>query len=260
MLIAFDVGNTNIVIGVYNEKKLVGYTRLATSHERTIDEAGFLIEKTLRKLKVNKDDITGAIVCSVVPPIMYALENAIYYYLNQEPIIVNYKMDLGIDYKIDSPKDLGTDNIANAVGAINLYGGNLIVVDFGTATTFSAINENAQYLGGAICPGPRVAIDALSERTAKLPWVNLEKTNSVIGKNTTESMQSGLIYGFAGLVDHLVKKMKKELGKDVKAVATGGLSDLIVSETKTIDILNKELTLEGLRIIYEHQKKQGIKA
>lgn len=253
MLVAIDVGNTNIVIGIYDGKKLIGFARLATRHDRTADETGFLIEQTLNKLKVKKEAITGAIICSVVPPIMYSLEHAIRYYLGQEPLIVSHRMNTGIDFKIDSPRDLGTDNIANAVAAIDLYGGNLIVVDFGTATTFSAITKNGEYLGGAICPGVRVAIEALAEKTAKLPWVDLVKPQSVIGKNTVDCIQSGAIYGYAGQVDAIVGRMKKELGKDAKAIATGGLSGLIVAEAQTIDEINKELTLEGLRILYERQ-------
>lgn len=258
MLIAIDVGNTNIVIGIYREKKLIGFSRLATRHDRTSDETGFLIEQTLQKLKIRKEDIKGAIICSVVPPIMYSLVHAIRYYLGLEPLIVNYKMNTGIEFKIDSPRDLGTDNIINAVAAINLYGGNLIVVDFGTATTFSAITKNAEYLGGAICPGVRVAIEALADNTAKLPWVDLVKPEGVIGKNTVDCMQSGAIFGYAGQVDAIVRRMKKKLGEDTKAVATGGLSGLIVSETETIDEINKELTLTGLRILYERQVNAGL--
>lgn len=257
MLVAIDVGNTNIVIGVFDKEQLVGFSRLATRHDRTADETGFLIEQTLQKLKVTKDDIKGVIICSVVPPIMYSLVHAIRAYLGQEPLIVNYKMNTGLEYKIDSPRELGTDKIANSIAARELYGGNLIIVDFGTATTFSAVTKNGEYLGGAICPGVRVAIDALAEKTAKLPWVDLVKPECVIGKNTLECMQSGAIYGYAGQVDAIVNRMKKELGAETKAIATGGLSGLIIPETHTIDEVNKELTLIGLRILYEREQNQG---
>ena len=251
MILVVDVGNTNIVMGIYKDKKLISNWRISTSSERTSDEMGLLLLQFFNHAKVDPKDIRDVIISSVVPPVMYALELAINKYVESEPLVVSSSIKTGINILYDNPKEVGADRIVNAVAALELYGGPIIVVDFGTATTFCAITENGDYLGGVICAGIKISMDALFARAAKLPRVELVRPDKIIGKNTIESMQAGAIYGYAGQVDHIVSKMKDELGGDVKVVATGGLARLISQESTSINEINGKLTLEGLRLIYE---------
>jgi len=256
MILVIDVGNTNIVLGIYEGKKLVDFWRIKTDEGKTSDEYGIIISQLfgLRELKVS--DVESIVISSVVPPIMYTLEHMARKYIGKEPLIVGPGTKTGMNIKYDNPKEVGADRIVNAVAAYELYGGPLIIVDFGTATTFCAVSKSGEYLGGSISPGIRISMDALFERTAKLPRVELIKPGSVICKNTINSIQSGVIYGYVGQVDYIVKRMKKELGDtNTKVVATGGLSRLIASESETIDIVNGLITLEGLRIIYERNRE-----
>ena len=251
LILVVDVGNTNIVMGIYKGEKLISNWRISTSSERTSDEMGLLLLQFFEHAKVNPNDVKDVIISSVVPPVMYALELAINKYVNSQPLIVSSKIKTGINILYDNPKDVGADRIVNAVAALKLYGGPIIIVDFGTATTFCAITKDGDYLGGVICAGIKISMDALFARAAKLPRVELVRPEKIIGKNTVESMQAGAIYGYAGQVDYIVKKMQEEMGGNVKIVATGGLARLIAQESKSITEINGKLTLEGLRLIYE---------
>jgi len=251
LILVVDVGNTNIVMGIFKGEKLISNWRISTSSERTSDEMGLLLLQFFNHAQVNPNDVKDVIISSVVPPVMYALELAINKYINSEPLIVSSKIKTGINILYDNPKEVGADRIVNAVAALKLYGGPIIIVDFGTATTFCAITADGDYLGGVICAGIKISMDALFARAAKLPRVELVRPNKIIGKNTIESMQAGAIYGYAGQVDYIVSKMQEEMGGDVKIVATGGLARLIAQESKSITEINGKLTLEGLRLIYE---------
>lgn len=258
MLLVFDVGNTNIVVGVYKEKKLLVDWRLSTIFQRSADEFGMIIINLFEKAKLNYEEVEAAIVSSVVPNIMYSLEHSIRKYFKIDPIVVGPGVKTGINIKYDNPKEVGADRIVNAVAAHELYRRSLIIIDFGTATTFCAVGSNSDYYGGAIVPGIRIASEALFERAAKLPRIELVKPGTVICKNTVQSMQAGIIYGYVGQVDYIVDKMKdemKRLGEDTPyVVATGGLANLIASESAVINEVNPFLTLEGLRIIYEKNR------
>jgi type III pantothenate kinase len=256
MILVIDVGNTNIVLGIYESKKLLNFWRVKTDAEKTSDEYGMIISQLFELQGFKFQDIEAVVICSVVPPIMYTLEHMSRKYLLKEPIIVGPGIKTGMNIKYDNPKEVGADRIVNAVAAYEMYGGPLVIVDFGTATTFCAVSKNGEYIGGAISPGIRISMDALFERTAKLPRVELVKPETVICKNTINSIQAGVIYGYVGQVDYIVRRMKKELGDiNAKVIATGGLSKLIASESETIDIVNGLITLEGLRIIYERNRE-----
>jgi type III pantothenate kinase len=260
MVLVLDVGNTNIVIGVYDKTELMGDWRLSTDFKRTSDEYGSQITHLFILSKINISDIEGVIISSVVPNIMYSLEHMIRKYFRLDPIIVGPGVKTGINIKYDNPKEVGADRIVNAVAAHEKYNSSLIIIDFGTATTFCAIRKNGDYLGGTICPGLKISSDALFERAAKLPRVELVKPGNVICRNTVNSMQAGIIYGYIGQVEYIVSMMKKEmksLGEEVPTViATGGLANLISGESKYINKVESNLTLEGLRIIYEKNKEQ----
>ena len=256
MILVIDVGNTNTVLGIYEGKKLVDFWRLKTDEGKSADEYGMVIIQLFNMQKLKVSDIEATVISSVVPPIMYTLEHMVRKYIGREPLVIGPGIKTGMNIKYDNPKEVGADRIVNAVAAYELYGGPLIIVDFGTATTFCAVSENGEYLGGSISPGIRISMDALFEKTAKLPRVELVKPGIVICKNTINSIQSGVIYGYVGQVDYIVKRMKKELGNEnVKVIATGGLSKLIASESETIDKVDGLITLEGLRIIYERNRE-----
>lgn len=255
MLLVIDVGNTNIVLGVYENNKLMVDWRLSTAVPRTADEYGISVINLFEKSDIDYNGIDAVIVSSVVPTIMYTLEHMIRKYFKVEPLIVGPGVKTGINIKYDNPKEVGADRIVNAVAGHELYNRSLIIIDFGTATKFCAVGKNGDYYGGAICPGIKTSIDALFEKAAKLPRIELIKPPTVICKNTVQNMQSGIIYGSVGQVDYIVSKMKKEmisLGEDEAfVIATGGLSKLIAKESTEINAINPYLTLEGLRIIYE---------
>ncbi|MCX7842857.1 MAG: type III pantothenate kinase [Clostridia bacterium] len=255
MVIVIDVGNTNIVLGVYKERTLLQHWRMATDTAKTSDEFGMFFVNLFKHEGLEVKSVEGVIIASVVPPIMYSLEHAVRKYFKVEPVIVGPGIKTGINIKIENPREVGADRIVNAVAAFEIYGGPLIIVDFGTATTFCSITSRGEYIGGVICPGVKISADALFQRASKLPRIELAKPETVIGRNTVASMQSGLVYGYVGKVDYIVRRMKKEMNEEnIKVIATGGLARLIASESETIDEINSLLTLEGLRIIYERNR------
>ena len=252
MLLVFDVGNTNMVLGLYKGKELIKYWRIHTDKNKTSDEYGILISNLFQYEKIEFECIEDVIISSVVPDVMHSLENFCKKYCNKQPKVVGPGIKTGLNIKYDNPKQVGADRIVNAVACVEKYGTPVIVVDFGTATTFCAITNNSEYLGGTIVPGLKISSEALFQRASKLPRVELAKPGTAICKNTVSAMQSGIIYGYVGLVDKIISMMKSELGRDdIKVIATGGLSVLIASETDSIDYVDKFLTLEGLRLIYD---------
>ncbi len=252
MILVIDVGNTHIVLGVYEKTELLASWRLNTDKERTADELGMFLLNLFDHAGLKADKVEAVIIASVVPPIMYTLEHSIKKYLKLEPMIVGPGTKTGINIRYQNPKEVGTDRIVNAVAGYELYGGPLIIVDMGTATTFCAISSKGEYLGGVICPGIKISLEALFQKAAKLPRIDLIKPEGVIGKNTVSSMQSGIFYGYVGQVDYIVKRMKQEMQEDdIKVIATGGLSRFIAEESRTINHINPTLSLEGLRIVYE---------
>lgn len=260
MILLVDVGNTNIVIGVYKDNDYIAGWRISTDSKKTSDEYGIQMIQLFNQNDLNPKEVTGIIISSVVPNIMHSLENMIKKSFNIDPIIVGPGVKTGINIKYDNPKEVGADRIVNAVAAHEIYRRDVIIIDFGTATTYCAVTEGGNYLGGCICPGVRISSDALFERAAKLPRVELELPKSIICKNTVSSMQAGILFGYVGQVEYIVKKMKEEMKKskfkeEPLVIATGGLANLIAKETKAIDKVDSDLTLEGLKILYEKNKE-----
>ncbi|HEY8888708.1 MAG TPA: type III pantothenate kinase [Clostridium sp.] len=259
MILVLDVGNTNTVLGVFKAKELLVEWRISTDGKKTSDEYGIQVMQLFHQKNLKTEDIKGVIISSVVPNIMYSLEHMIRKYLDLVPMIVGPGVKTGINVKYDNPKEVGADRIVNAVSAHAIYKRSLILIDFGTATTFCAISKDANYLGGTICPGIKIASEALFERAAKLPRVELVKPETVICKNTVSSMQAGIIYGYIGQVNYIVNKMKSEMismgEEEPFVVATGGLSKLMTEESEAIDEYHPNLTLEGLRMIYEKNRE-----
>jgi len=256
MILVLDVGNTNIVLGVFKEKKIIRSWRISTDRGKTADEYGIQIRVLFDYSNIRHEDIEAVVISSVVPPVTPALEEMSVRYFGMKPLVVGPGVKTAMPIRYDNPKEVGADRIVNAIAAYELYGGPLIVVDFGTATTFDAISKAGEYIGGAIAPGIGISTEALYTRAAKLPRIELVKPKTVIGKNTVTSMQSGIIYGFVGQTDGIVTRMKKEMGGKAFVVATGGLAELISAESGVIDKVNPNLTLEGLRIIYERNKSE----
>ena len=253
MILVVDVGNTNIVLGIYQEDTLLHHWRLSTSRHSTTDEYGVMIHNLLAMAKVSIHDIKGVIISSVVPPIVRTMEQLCERYLHKVPLIVGPGIKTGLNIRYENPREVGADRIVNAVAAIELYGIGrpLVIVDFGTATTFDVIDAKGNYLGGAIVPGIGISTEALYQRAAKLPRIELTKPKTVIGRNTIHSMQAGIIFGYAGQVDGIVSRIEEELGQKTRVIATGGLAELIGSESNMIEETNPLLTLEGLRLIYQ---------
>jgi type III pantothenate kinase len=251
MLLAIDIGNTNVVLGVYDKEKLVEHWRVGTNTQITPDEYAMIFKDLFGFAALGFDQISGVIISTVVPPLLPVMIEMSRKYFRIEPMVVTHKLKTGIIIRYDNPKEVGADRIVNAAAAYKLYGGPLIIVDFGTATTFCAVTKTGEYLGGAICPGMKISAEALFQRASKLPRVELVRPPSVIGSDTISAMQAGIIYGYAGLVDGIVERMKKELSLDARVVATGGLAELVSRETKTIQEIRPHLTLEGLRLLYD---------
>lgn len=251
MIFVFDVGNTNTVLGVYDGEELTHHWRIETNRNKTNDEYGMLIKSLFDFTDLALSDISGIIISSVVPPIMFALEKMCIRYFNLKPLVVGPGVKTGLNIKYDNPKEVGADRIVNAVAAIHKYGSPLIIVDFGTATTYCYITEDKQYLGGAIAPGIGISTEALYTRAAKLPRIEIDRPEGVIGRNTVSAMQSGILYGYVGQVEGLVNRMKNESKQDPTVIATGGLASLIARESSVIDIVDPFLTLKGLQLIYK---------
>lgn len=251
MLLAIDVGNTNITLGLYDGEKLGPRWRLATDHERMPDEYGLQFVGLLNHEGVTAKDITGICLASVVPPLTSKIVQACEQYLNRIPLVLDAGVKTGVRVLYEDPKAVGADRIADAAAVQILYGGPACVVDFGTATTFDGISKEGDYLGGAIAPGIGIAAEALFLRAAKLPRVDLQRPPHAIGRNTVHAMQSGLLFGYVALVEGMVDRFRVELGKDMKVIATGGLAEILAVETDIIQVVAPWLTLEGLRIIWD---------
>jgi type III pantothenate kinase len=251
MLLAIDIGNTNVVLGVFDKEKLVENWRVGTNTQITPDEYAMIFKDLFGFAGLEFHQIKGVIISTVVPPLLPVMVEMSRKYFKIEPLVVTHETKTGITIKYDNPKEVGADRIVNAAAAYKRYGGPLIIVDFGTATTFCAVSKNGEYLGGAICPGVKISAEALFQRASKLPRVELVKPTKVIGSDTVSAMQAGIIFGYAGLVDGIVERMKRELAADARVVATGGLAELVSQETKTIQEVKPHLTLEGLCLLFE---------
>lgn len=251
MILVLDTGNTNIVLGVYDKGELKHHWRMETYRQRTEDEYAMSVKALFTHAGLKFEDINGIIISSVVPPVMFPLEQMCRKYFNLRPLIVGPGVKTGLNIKYENPREVGADRIVNAVAAIHDYGSPLIIVDFGTATTFCYVNEKGEYMGGSIAPGIGISMEALFDRASKLPRVELTRPDHIIGKNTVSAMQAGIVYGYVGLVEGIVRRMKEHSKEEPTVIATGGLAELIASETQVIDIVDNFLTLKGLHLIYE---------
>lgn len=251
MLLVIDAGNTNTSLGVFAGRELIAHWRLTTARSRTVDEYGVHARNLFQLAELDFEAIDAIAIASVVPPLNYTLKTMAETYFHLTPMFVDHSTDTGLEILYEPASDVGADRIVDAVAAIEKYGAPCIVVDFGTATTFNAIDKESRYVGGAITPGIMISSDALFERTAKLPRVDIRRPQKVIGTSTVTAMQSGLYHGFVGLVDGVLRTMTQELGGSPRVIATGGLASLIATGSEFIELVDETLTLEGLRLIYE---------
>ena len=252
MILTLDIGNTNIKTALFEGMEMRQYWRLSTNRARTSDEFGMSLIGLMNHNGIDRSQIKGIMMSSVVPQINFTIEHMCRNYFGMEPMKIEPGVKTGINIKYENPRELGSDRIANAVAAYELYGGPCITIDFGTATSFGAISAKGEFLGGAICPGLKLAADALTEHTAKLPRFELVKPEGAIGRNTVTNMQAGIVYGYIGQIKYLVNRMKQEMGvPDIKVIATGGLAVLVAGDSSVIDVMDGLLTLKGLRLIYE---------
>ncbi len=255
MLLTIDVGNTNITFGVFEKERLKVTFRLMTSAPRTSDEYGVSILDLLKYNGVDRNDIEGVIIASVVPKVMHSLKGAVERYIESKPLMVGPGVKTGLHIVTENPKEIGSDRIVDAVGAYEKYGGPVLVVDFGTATTYDLVNAKGEFVAGITAPGIKISAKALWEDTAKLPEVEIKNPGSILAQNTITSMQAGLVYGQIGQTEYIIRKVREESGlEEMQVVATGGLGSIIAEETRMIDIYDRTLTLEGLRLIYEKNK------
>ncbi|MFC7061782.1 type III pantothenate kinase [Halobacillus seohaensis] len=255
MIFVLDVGNTNTVLGVFDEDELKYQWRIKTDRHKTEDEYGMLIKSLFEHEGLTFESINGVIISSVVPPIMFALERMSRYYFNKSPMIIGEdEIKSGLAMKYPNPSEIGADRIVNAVGAIQEYDTPLVIIDFGTATTYCYISEKGEYVGGAIAPGINISMEALYAKAAKLPKIEIKNPEQVIGSSTVEAMQSGIFYGYVGQVDEVVRRMKEASTLHPTVIATGGLASLIADQSRTIDVVDSHLTLKGLNKIYQTNK------
>lgn len=250
MLFAVDIGNTNMEFGVFQGETLIASFRLGTNRDITSDEIGLSVRQFLLIYEIDLADIEDVIITSVVPQMMYSIKNAMRKYLRKEPLIVQENIQVNIVNKYKNQTEVGADRLVNAYAAVRKYTGPLIVVDFGTATTFDVVDGDGAYLGGVIYPGIKISLDALTQKTSKLPTVQIVKPESVIGKTTVTSMQAGIVYGYTGAVINLIREIEAELGEKTTVIATGGLARMIGEQTNAFEKIEKTLTLEGLQMIY----------
>ncbi len=254
MLLAIDIGNTNVTLGVFEGEELRATWRMATVVSRMADEYAALLLNLLHHHDIEASDIKAVALCSVVPPLLTTFEELFQRYFHISPLVVGPGVKTGVRIRMDNPREVGTDRIVDAAAAHHLYSGSVIIVDLGTATTFDTVSKEGDYIGGAIAPGMVIAAEALFTRTAALPRVQLVPPKQAIGTNTITAMQSGIVFGYVGLVEGIVARIQKELGEKALVVATGGYSTIIAKETAVIDKVNPDLTLIGLRLIYQMNK------
>ena len=254
MLLAIDIGNTGISLGIFDGGRLKVAWQLASEIHRMADEYGVLLLNLLERQKLPKSKITGVSLCSVVPPLVRTFDEMCQKHLDIQPLVVEAGVKTGMRIRLDNPREVGPDRVVNAVAAQNLYGKPVIVIDFGTATTFDVVSHEGDYLGGAIAPGISIASEALFTCTAMLPRIELTRPKQIIGRNTVSAMQSGIIFGYISLIEGMIQRIEKELGSKAKVVATGGQAYTIAKEVPAIDVINADLTLIGLRLIYEMNK------
>ena len=254
MLLAIDVGNTNTVVGAFDGARLRHHWRIETSHTRTSDEYGILLRQLFGADGLDPARVDAVAISSVVPPLAFTLQQMSRRYFGLDPLFVGPGVKTGMPILYDNPREVGADRVVNAVAAYERWRCGLVIVDFGTATTFDAVSQKGEYLGGAICPGITVSMDALFRSASKLPRVEFARPAQVVGKNTVASMQSGLVYGYVGLVDGICARMVDELGFQPKIVATGGLAPLIAGVSKAISEVDEHLTLDGLRLIHDRNR------
>jgi type III pantothenate kinase len=258
MLLAIDVGNTNIVLGVFEGRELVRSWRLQTMRERTADELGLTVDGLFANSRIDRAAIRGVVLGSVVPPLTNTVVGMLWKYFERMPLVVDPASNAGMPIRYSNPSEVGADRIVNAIAAVEQFGDNgrpLIVCDFGTATTLDAVSGAGEYLGGAICPGVTISADALFQRAARLPRIEVRKPETVIGRTTVGAMESGLFFGYVGMVEGLVRRMNVELGGNAVCVATGGLAVMIAPETKLFHHVDVELTLQGLRMVWERNQQ-----
>ena len=257
MILAIDVGNTNITCGVFRKDVLAASFRITTKMPRTSDEYGMILSNLLERNDIETTDIEDAIICSVVPNVMHSLRGGLAKYFHITPIVVEAGIKTGIRIMTPNPQQIGADRIVDAVGAYEIYGGPVLVIDFGTATTYDFVDGQGAFLGGITAPGIRISAKALWEDAAKLPEIEIKKPDQILGKDTITSMQSGLVYGQIGQTEYIINKVKEEVGLDnVKTVVTGGLGRIIASETDAVDVYDKDLTLKGIYRVYKKQNRK----
>jgi len=256
MLLAFDIGNTTVAVGMFGEEKLVRSWKIKTDRDKTADEYGVVLLNLFQASKIPLKKAEAAIISSVVPPLTPVIQDVCRDFFGLEALVVGPGLKTGMPILYESPLEVGADRIAAAVGAYEKYGGPVIVLDFGTATTFDAISAKGEYLGGAIAPGIQISAEALYLKTARLPRIEIRKPKRAIGRTTVSSMQSGLYFGYIGLVNNIIDEIRKDLGKSVKVIATGGFGGQITPEVQTVEAYEPDLVLEGLRIIFERNRQE----
>ena len=254
MLLAIDIGNTNIVIGAFSGKQLLNDWRISTNLNKLADEYGILIREMLKLSSIDHNAFEGIIISCVAPPLLSAMTKMCEKYFNISPVVVSVEEELGVQLLYDNPQEIGSDRIVNAIGAYAEYGGPLIVVDFGTATSFDAVSADGSYLGGVIAPGIGISADALFGRAARLARVELRRPRRVVGKNTAECIQSGFYYGFLGQMEEIIRRMKAEMGDNPEVIATGGFAKFIAADSQLVDRIDANLTLKGLRVLFDRME------